>query len=109
MNLQDALAELVAFARENGGEERPRIRLACQRAERRIAKLAEKAERRASGRKCRRCGLGSFGFCCYRCWHAMPDHFREMWEGAKTTGGKVAAAKMIMEWIERSPMDTEAR
>lgn len=105
MNLQTALSELVNFARENGGDERPRIRQACQRAEMRIDRLQMSRENRAAGRVCRRCGLGCFGLCCWKCWQEIPAGLRGCFDGAKTTGAKREATKAILDFIQRHPRE----
>ncbi len=109
MNLQTALAELVAFARENGGEERPRILQACKRAEARIGKLADKSAARASGRVCSRCGLGCFGLCCWKCWQEIPTGLRGAFDGAKTTGAKRESIKAVIDFIQRHPKEAQSR
>jgi hypothetical protein len=113
MTLQTALTELVAFARENGAYERPRIRKACERAEERIGALQRKREARQQGRKCKRCAGGCFGLLCWNCWHVLPASLRCAFEGrttdgAKTTVTKTEATRAIFEWIQKEDEQNRA-
>lgn len=70
-----------------------------------IDRLQMSRENRASGRVCRRCGLGCFGICCWKCWQELPAGLRGCFDGAKTTGAKVEATKAILDFIQRHPKE----
>lgn len=104
-SLQTSLAELVAFARENGGNELPRIVAACRVVERKIERLGARRSVRAIGRTCQRCRKGCHGILCYSCWHEVPETFARLWKSARTDGAKREVIRALLDYLAAHPME----
>lgn len=105
MNLLESLSELVAFAREQGGDERLRIRQACRAVEKKILRLRECRSTRATGRVCKRCGKGCHGVLCFRCWHEVPETFPALWKSARTLDAKREVIRALTDYLARNPKE----
>lgn len=100
MNLLEAMTELVIFARESGGEERPGVARAIRRLEPKMEKLRIQRIAHAARRSCPRCGRNCNGIVCWQCFQLVPGELKKALD-AQHEEPRREAVRAVIEWARR--------
>ncbi|MDR3406355.1 MAG: hypothetical protein P4L99_27975 [Chthoniobacter sp.] len=98
MNQREACVTIIEYVLEQAPDN-PRVLRALKVLEKRAEALRLKHERHKNSRACIRCRRNTSTMLCWQCWHAIPESFRLMYDGASTVDAKREALRAVYEFI----------
>ena len=99
MNLHEALAELVVFGRESGGDESPHLRAALHVVEEKALRMRTRHLRRRRCDRCKRCEQRrSDGLLCWACQADAPLKVQMAFQMATGLPGMRSATRLVIAW-----------
>jgi hypothetical protein len=102
VSAHDQLLELIIFAKENGADERPRLRRIIVALEQKAERSRERsAARLAKVSRCVRCEQrGADGLLCWACKDDAPQGIRHAFRLAVGLDGIREATRKVMAWAQ---------